>query len=181
MQKVCELRSSGISDISQFFAWPWTVLESLLTEGIWPNSPLLLGWKSTQRSTVSKGIWILHFSTRYFRNCAIFHLVLKPIQDCSVFASLRVVIGPSNSHHPFNQSDAKPKPIKTWSPAFSRALGIWVSFTLSSHWLSRVFFFLLIGCWDYFGFGFGFGFGFYDNQSKRAQLWDWCLVCVPAI
>ena len=47
-----------------------------------------------------------------------------------------------------NQSDAKLKSITTWSPAFSRALGGLVVFTLSSHWLSKVFYFLLIGCCD---------------------------------
>ena len=45
-----------------------------------------------------------------------------------------------------NQSDAKLKSITTWSPAFSRALGSLVVFTLSSHWLSKVFYFPLIGC-----------------------------------
>ena len=36
------------------------------------------------------------------------------------------MIGPENSLHSLNQSDAKLKPITTWSPAFSRALGILV-------------------------------------------------------
>ena len=49
-----------------------------------------------------------------------------------------------------NQSDAKLKSITTWSPAFSRALGSLVVFTLSSHWLSKVFYFPLIGCCDCF-------------------------------
>ena len=39
------------------------------------------------------------------------------------FALLRSVIGPKDSHHARNQSDAKLKPITTSSPAFSRALG----------------------------------------------------------
>ena len=43
--------------------------------------------------------------------------------------------------------------ITTWSPAFSRAFGSLFVSTLSSHWLYGVFFFLLIGCCEYFGFG----------------------------
>ena len=37
------------------------------------------------------------------------------------FALLRSVIGPENSHHSLNQSDAKLKPIMNRSLAFSRA------------------------------------------------------------
>ena len=44
-----------------------------------------------------------------------------------------------NSRHSLNQSDAKPKQITTWSPAFSRALGSLVVFTPSSHWLLMFF------------------------------------------
>ena len=36
--------------------------------------------------------------------------------------------------------------------AFSRALGIVVGFTLSSHWLLKIFSFLPTGCCDNFGF-----------------------------
>ena len=57
------------------------------------------------------------------------------------------MIGPENSRHSLNQSDVKL--YTTWSPAFSRAFGIWLVFTLSSHWL---FSFLLIGRCGYFGF-----------------------------
>ena len=42
--------------------------------------------------------------------------------------------------HATNQSDAKLKPITTWSPAFSRALVILVVFTLNSRCLFKVFF-----------------------------------------
>ena len=38
-----------------------------------------------------------------------------------------------------NQSDSKLKPIATWSPAFSRALGSLLVFTLSSHWFLKYF------------------------------------------
>ena len=40
---------------------------------------------------------------------------------CFGFALLRSLIGSKNSHHFFNQSDAKLKPIVSWSHAFSRA------------------------------------------------------------
>ena len=49
-----------------------------------------------------------------------------------------------------NQSDARLKPITTWSPAFSRALCSLVGFIWSSHWLIHVFSFLLIGRCDCF-------------------------------
>ena len=89
---------------------------------------------------------------------AIFNWVSKAIQDYFGFALLRYVIGPENWCHFLSQSDFKPKPITTWSPAFSRALGCLIVFTLSSHWLWRVFSFLLIGCW----------FWIYDTQLKSA-------------
>ena len=47
----------------------------------------------------------------------------KVNRDCFRFALLRSVIGPKDSHHARNQSDAKLKPITTSSPAFSRGLG----------------------------------------------------------
>ena len=53
-----------------------------------------------------------------------FNGVSKEIRDCFVLALVRPMIGPENSHHSLNQSDAKSKPITTWSPVFSRALGI---------------------------------------------------------
>ena len=52
---------------------------------------------------------------------AIFNCVSKVIRDCIGFALLRSVIGLKKSRHPLNQSDAKVKPILTWSLAFSRA------------------------------------------------------------
>ena len=70
------------------------------------------------------------------------------------FASLRNVIGPENSRLSLDQSGAKLKPVTTWSPAFSRALGsllVLLGFLIGS---LRSFFFLLIGARDYFGFGF---------------------------
>ena len=39
------------------------------------------------------------------------------------FFAFRSVIGPENTHHSLNQSDEKFKPITTWLPALSRALG----------------------------------------------------------
>ena len=48
------------------------------------------------------------------------------------------------------QSDAKLEPITNWSLAFSRAFGC---FNLSSHWLFKLFSFLLRGRCDYLSFG----------------------------
>lgn len=80
-----------------------------------------------------------------FFNRATFNWVSKVIRDRFSFALRCCVIGPGNSRHSLNQSDAKLKPITTWSVEFSRALDILVGFILSSHWLFRVFSFLLIG------------------------------------
>ena len=60
--------------------------------------------------------------------------VPQVIQDCFGFALLRSVIGLKNPRHFLNQSDAKPKPIPTWSPAFSRAWRRLRLFASSSHW-----------------------------------------------
>ena len=45
----------------------------------------------------------------------------------------------------------------TWTPAFSRALGNLVGLTLSSDWLLKIFFFLLVGRCDCFAFALTFG------------------------
>ena len=47
------------------------------------------------------------------------------------FDLLRSVIGP------VNQLDEKLKPITSWSPAFSRALGSLLAFTWSFHWFFK--------------------------------------------
>ena len=78
----------------------------------------------------------------------------KVIRHCIGIALLCSVLGAENSCHILGQSDAKLKPITTWSPASSRALGSLVLFTLSSpHWLLKLFFFPLVGRCDSFGFG----------------------------
>ena len=71
------------------------------------------------------------------------------------FVLLRSVVGPENSRHSFNQSNAKLKLITTWSSAFSRALGslaVWFYFEFSLP-LEGIFL-LLIGRCEYFGFAF---------------------------
>ena len=55
------------------------------------------------------------------------------------------------------------RPITTWSPALSRALGSSLAFTLRSHSFYKLFSFLLIGCWNFFWFWFCV------TQSKIAQ------------
>ena len=78
----------------------------------------------------------------------------KVIRHCIGIALLCSVLGAENSCHILGQSDAKLKPITTWSPASSRASGSLVLFTLSSpHWLLKLFVFLLVGRCDSFGFG----------------------------
>ena len=64
----------------------------------------------------------------------------KVIWDCSDFPLFYSVIGPKDSRHSRNQSDAKLKPITAWSPALSRALGGSVGFllwVLLSFWMHR--------------------------------------------
>ena len=63
---------------------------------------------------------------------------------CTSFASLHSVIGPENSRHPLNQSDAKLRPIGTWSLTFSRAWGRLHVFILSSDWFLAIFTLVLI-------------------------------------
>ena len=70
---------------------------------------------------------------------AILNGVSKVNRNCFGFAFFRLVIGPEYYHYFLNQSDSKLKPIATWSPAFSRALGSLLVFTLSSHWLLKYF------------------------------------------
>ena len=59
------------------------------------------------------------------------------------------MIGPENLRYFLNQSDAKLKPMTTWSSAFSRLSGSF-EFLLAA----KVFSFFLIGRYDYFGLGF---------------------------
>ena len=58
--------------------------------------------------------------------------------DLVMIALLRSVIGPENSRRSLNQSDAELKPIRTWSPAFSRASSSLLGFSLSSQWFLRL-------------------------------------------
>ena len=85
---------------------------------------------------------------------AIFNWVSKVIHDCISFPSLRSVIGSKNSRHLLNQSDAKLKPIVTWSLKFSRAWG----WSLAPFEIFR--------CYDWPLWLFWFWF--YDTQSKNA-------------
>ena len=65
--------------------------------------------------------------------------VSNEIRNNPCFVLLRSVIGPEDSRQSLNQSDAKLKPITTWSPAFSRALGDLAVFTLSSLAIKGIF------------------------------------------
>lgn len=78
----------------------------------------------------------------------------KVMRDCFVFSSLRSVIGTKDLCLALDQSDAKLKPVLTWSRAFYRALGSLVVCTMSSHCLLKEFTFILLGSCDFFGFAF---------------------------
>ena len=84
---------------------------------------------------------------------AVFNWVSKVIRHCFGFALLRSMIGLKNSRHLLNQSDANPKPIATWSHAFSRAWRRLRAFASSSHWFIVLFTFLMIDDCNCFGFG----------------------------
>ena len=88
-----------------------------------------------------------------------FYWVSKLIQEGIGFSLLCSVIGSENSRHSLDQSHAK---LTTWSPAFSHVWGAGLVFTLSSHWLFGLFYFLSGRCEC-------FNFGFYDTRSKSAQ------------
>ena len=80
-------------------------------------------------------------------NRAIFKWESMVIRDCFAFSSLRLWWVQKNSRHFLNQSGAK---LKTWSPAFSRALD---SLVISSNWTLWL-------TW----------FHFYETQSKSAPM-----------
>ena len=64
------------------------------------------------------------------------------------------MIGLKNSRQFFIQSEVKPKPIVTYSHAFSRALRQLPVITSSFDWLTVLCVFFVIGYSNYFGFGF---------------------------
>ena len=74
------------------------------------------------------------------------------------------MIGLKDSRHSPNQSDAKLESIKTWSPAFSRAVGSFVVLLEFSLALTSFFSFLLIGRCCYICFMF------YDTESKSTLI-----------
>ena len=74
---------------------------------------------------------------------------VKSVPSHFVFALRCSVIGPENSHHSLNQSDAKLTPIETWSSALSRACGSLPVLILSSHWLLMTQTFAAIGSCNY--------------------------------
>ena len=80
-------------------------------------------------------------NSKHFR--AIFNWVSKIIWDCTgfCFTSFRDwsrKLAPLS----LNQSDAKLKTNTNWSPAFSRAFGILLGFSWSSHWFFKFFHFV---------------------------------------
>ena len=69
-------------------------------------------------------------------------------------SNMPFLIGSKNSRRFLNLSDAKLKPIVTWSHACSRAWRQLHVFTSCSDWLILRFLCVVIGQSDYFGFGF---------------------------
>ena len=74
---------------------------------------------------------------------------------CStVYQPVDSVLKKKISRHFLNQSEVKPKPIVTYSHAFSRAWHGRHVFVSSSDWFTGLFTTVVIGQSNYFGFGF---------------------------
>ena len=72
--------------------------------------------------------------------------------ECQKWVFTCFMIGPENSRRSLNQSVTKFKPITSWSPAFPALWPVWLLLWFLSGPVKGHFpFFLLIGCWDYFG------------------------------
>ena len=82
-------------------------------------------------------------SSASYISCTFFNWMSKVIRDCTGFALLCSVIGLENLSHSLNHQMHN-----------KFLLLIQFGFTLSSHWLLKVFTFPLIGGCDYYGFGF---------------------------
>ena len=92
---------------------------------------------------------------------------LQPFEQFSIESWREIaVIDPENSRPSLNQSDAKLKPLTTLSPTFSRAVSSLVGFTMGSHWLLKLFSFLLIGLRQ-----------LTDKRSMEQRIWDANLPC----
>ena len=80
------------------------------------------------------------------------------------FVLLRSVIGPENSHHSLNQSDAKLKTSRDLVTCALPALqAVCLFFIMSSHWLITMSTFALIRHCEYFGFQV------FDTYLKSSQ------------
>ena len=101
-----------------------------------PSGDLLVGFPCNYFGFVLRQS-IEKLSSRVPLSIAIFNWVSKVIWDWIGFAFLRSMIGPENSRHLLNQSDANHKP--TWSFSFSRASNSKVVFPFCSHWLLVIF------------------------------------------
>ena len=107
-----------------------------------------LSGKNQQRWTSPKGnaIRVLLpslLSSASYISSTFFNWMSKVIRDCTGFALLCSVIGLENLSHTLNHQMHN-----------KFLLLIQFGFTLSSHWLLKVFTFPLIGGCDYYSFGF---------------------------
>ena len=78
----------------------------------------------------------------------------KVISRLLWFCIANFAIGKNNSRHFLNQSEVKPKPMVTFSHAFSRACCRLHVFAASSDWFIGLSASVVIGQGNYFGFGF---------------------------
>ena len=85
---------------------------------------------------------------------AIFKWVSKVIRNSFVFCITSLCAWSTKLASLSKPIGWKLKSITIWTPAFSRTLGNLVEFTISSHWLLKIFSFLLIGLCVNFRFSF---------------------------
>ena len=147
-------------------AWP---LSAAITRGVLP----LWSTESTFPPLASRSCRQSTWSLKAAAWTGVLQLTISDIREIFNWKSSGIawillyfaLIGLENSRHSLNQSNAKPKPITTRSPALYRAFCSCVGFTLTSHWLLNVFSFLLIGrCYC-----FGLGFHSIEKRSKSRQ------------
>ena len=126
----------------------FTVCKAYRTRNVFRTvNPLTPKCAKNQNSRkIPNFVLIERFSTecrKYFRNCSAIWFCIATLCDW-----LKM------SRHFLDQSEVKPKPIVTYSHAFSRAWHGRHVFASSSDWFIRLFTTVVIGQSNYFGFGF---------------------------
>ena len=138
----------------------------LLTICVWEFlvENALVCWELTVRERKKKGpdfpfIWVKSLTSLLFHHPWCFDVierfpVSKVVPQLLWFCIATVCDWLKISRHFLDQSEVKPKPIVTYSHAFSRAWRQLHVFASSSDWFIGLFTTVVIGQGNYFGFGF---------------------------